>query len=45
MTAFADQLMVRYMDPANVDLLLVPQAIRPGSGRKRCSRRCISRSC
>jgi len=25
MTAFADQLMVRYMDPANVDLLLVPQ--------------------
>lgn len=25
MTAFADQLMVRYMDPANLDLLLVPQ--------------------
>lgn len=25
MTAFADQLMIRYMDPANVDLLLVPQ--------------------
>ena len=26
MTSFADQLTVRYMDPANVDLLLVPQA-------------------
>lgn len=26
MTAFADQLMVRYTDPANVDLLLVPQS-------------------
>lgn len=26
MTAFADQLMIRYSDPANVDLLLVPQA-------------------
>jgi hypothetical protein len=26
MTAFADQLMTRYLDPANVDLLLVPQA-------------------
>lgn len=26
MTAIADQLMIRYMDPANVDLLLVPQA-------------------
>jgi hypothetical protein len=25
MTAFADQLMTRYLDPANVDLLLVPQ--------------------
>lgn len=25
MTAFADQLMIRYTDPANVDLLLVPQ--------------------
>ena len=26
MTAIADQLMIRYMDPANVDLLLVPLA-------------------
>ncbi len=26
MTSFADQLMVRYMDPANVNLLLVPAA-------------------
>jgi hypothetical protein len=26
MTAFADQLMIRYTDPANVDLLLVPPA-------------------
>jgi hypothetical protein len=25
MTAFEDQLMIRYLDPANVDLLLVPQ--------------------
>jgi len=25
MTAFADQLMIRYMDPVNVDALLVPQ--------------------
>jgi hypothetical protein len=26
MSSFADQLMIRYMDPANVDLLLVPAA-------------------
>jgi hypothetical protein len=37
MTAFADQLMIRYMNPANVDLLLEaysrhPVEVQPDNG-------------